>query len=50
MTLQLNDMQLLRNQGYIDGHWVAAQGQAVFPVTNPATGETLVELANMGAA
>lgn len=50
MTLQLNDMQLLRNQGYIDGHWVAAQGQAVFPVTNPATGQTLVKLANMGAA
>ena len=50
MTLQLKDMALLRNQGFIDGQWAAADSGRMFPVTNPATGATLVQVADMGAA
>ncbi len=48
MTLQLKEMTLLRNQGYIDGKWVAADSGKTFKVTNPATGKTIVEVADMG--
>ena len=50
MTLQLKDMALLRNQGFIDGQWAAADSGLMFPVTNPATGATLVQVADMGVA
>ena len=50
MTLQLKDMTLLRRQGWIDGQWTDADSGKVFAVTNPATGETLVEVADMGVA
>jgi len=50
MTLQLKEMQLLRNQGYIDGKWTPADSGKTFKVNNPASGETLVEVADMGAA
>jgi succinate-semialdehyde dehydrogenase/glutarate-semialdehyde dehydrogenase len=50
MTLQLKEMTLLRNQGYIDGKWVAADAGKTFKVTNPATGKTIVEVADMGGA
>jgi delta 1-pyrroline-5-carboxylate dehydrogenase len=50
MTLQLKDMTLLKRQGWIDGQWVDADSGKVFAVTNPATGQTLVEVADMGAA
>ena len=49
MTLQLKTMALLRNQGYIDGRWSAANAGGVFKVTNPATGATVCEVADMGA-
>ena len=49
MTLQLKAMALLRNQGYIDGRWSAADAGGVFKVTNPATGATVCEVADMGA-
>jgi succinate-semialdehyde dehydrogenase/glutarate-semialdehyde dehydrogenase len=49
MTLQLKTMALLRNQGYIDGRWSAADAGGVFKVTNPATGATVCEVADMGA-
>jgi succinate-semialdehyde dehydrogenase / glutarate-semialdehyde dehydrogenase len=50
MTLQLKDMALLKNQGYIDGKWAGADSGRLFKVTNPANGETIVEVADMGAA
>ena len=50
MTLQLKDMSLLKRQGWIDGQWVDADSGKVFAVTNPATGQTLVEVADMGVA
>lgn len=48
MRLQLRETQLVRTNGYIDGRWRSAVDGRTFPVTNPATGEVLVEVANMG--
>ncbi|MEI6547965.1 MAG: aldehyde dehydrogenase family protein, partial [Burkholderiales bacterium] len=50
MTLQLKDMTLVKRQGFIDGQWVDADSGAVFAVTDPATGQTLIEVADMGVA
>ncbi|MCS7006895.1 MAG: NAD-dependent succinate-semialdehyde dehydrogenase [Thermoleophilia bacterium] len=44
------EVPLLRRQAYVDGRWVDADSGATFPVTNPATGETLAEVPRMGAA
>lgn len=48
MSLDLREMQLLRRQGYVEGRWISAHDSRVFPVRNPATGEILAEVANMG--
>ncbi|MFP5405527.1 MAG: NAD-dependent succinate-semialdehyde dehydrogenase [Gammaproteobacteria bacterium] len=50
MTLQLKDMTLLKAKGYIDGKWVDGDSGERFAVTDPASGATIVEVANMGAA
>ena len=50
MTLSLSDPSLLRNQAYINGEWVNADDGATFPVTNPANGELITEVAKIGAA
>lgn len=47
MTLSLNDTALLKTQGYVSGKWVA--GSASFPVTDPATSETVAEVARLDA-
>jgi succinate-semialdehyde dehydrogenase/glutarate-semialdehyde dehydrogenase len=49
-TLSLNDSDLFRRQAYIDGRWCEADSGKRFPVTNPATGEVLAEVPEMGAA
>lgn len=41
---------LLREQAYIDGRWCDADNASTFAVTDPATGETLGQAPNMGAA
>jgi succinate-semialdehyde dehydrogenase/glutarate-semialdehyde dehydrogenase len=46
--LNLNDKDLWRSDGYIDGAWVAADGGERFAVANPATGETLAEVSDLG--
>jgi succinate-semialdehyde dehydrogenase/glutarate-semialdehyde dehydrogenase len=46
----LSDHSLLRTQAYIDGEWVDADDGSTFPVYNPATGELIAEMANVGAA
>jgi succinate-semialdehyde dehydrogenase / glutarate-semialdehyde dehydrogenase len=48
--LSLKDSKLLREQCYIDGRWVDADGGKTFPVHNPATGEELGTVPRMGAA
>jgi succinate-semialdehyde dehydrogenase/glutarate-semialdehyde dehydrogenase len=49
MTVPLREKTLLRHQGYINGQWRDADSQRVYPVINPATGETLATVADMGA-
>ncbi|HLB13646.1 MAG TPA: NADP-dependent succinate-semialdehyde dehydrogenase [Burkholderiales bacterium] len=49
-SLSLKDPKLLRQQCYIDGRWVDADGGKTLAVTNPATGEVLGTVPNMGAA
>lgn len=48
MSLSLNDMELLKTQAFINGQWVAAIDGSSFEVTNPANGEVLVSVPNMG--
>jgi succinate-semialdehyde dehydrogenase/glutarate-semialdehyde dehydrogenase len=50
MTLPLSDPDLLRSQAYINGQWVDADSGATVAVDNPATGETIVDVARVGAA
>ena len=48
--MQLNNPNLLKSQAYIDGKWRDAESGAVFAVRNPATGEILAEVADLGVA
>ena len=48
-SLELKDPKLLRNQCYVDGQWIDAEGGKTLAVTNPATGELLGTVPNMGA-
>ncbi|HYD30060.1 MAG TPA: NAD-dependent succinate-semialdehyde dehydrogenase [Azospirillaceae bacterium] len=47
--LVLNDPSLLQAQTYVDGAWMGALSGATFPVTNPATGQELGRVPDMGA-
>ncbi|MEA2779834.1 MAG: succinate-semialdehyde dehydrogenase / glutarate-semialdehyde dehydrogenase [Rhodospirillaceae bacterium] len=49
-SLALKDPSLLRQQGYINGKWVNADSGKAIDVTNPATGEVLGTVPNMGNA
>jgi succinate-semialdehyde dehydrogenase/glutarate-semialdehyde dehydrogenase len=49
-SLPLKDPSLLRQQGYINGKWVNADSGKAIDVTNPATGEVLGTVPNMGNA
>ena len=44
----LQDPSLLKTQALVDGHWI--DGPTRFAVTDPATGQTLAEVANLGPA
>lgn len=46
----LKDTTLLRHQAYLDGAWVDADSGRCFDVTNPATGERLIQVADCAAA
>ena len=48
--LQLKDPSLLRQQAYLNGQWRDADDGSTFAVTNPATGEMIGTVPNMGAA
>ena len=47
--MQLTDTKLFRQQGYIDGAWTGADSGKSIVVTDPATGEQLGTVPNMGA-
>ena len=44
----LKDPSLLTGQAYIAGEWVDADDGATFPVDNPARGDVLIEVADVG--
>jgi succinate-semialdehyde dehydrogenase / glutarate-semialdehyde dehydrogenase len=46
----LKDTKLLRTQCYVDGGWSSADNGKTFPIVNPATGATLADVPDMGAA
>ncbi|WP_415237646.1 NADP-dependent succinate-semialdehyde dehydrogenase [Sneathiella sp.] len=48
--MNLKDPQLFRQQGLIDGKWCDADSGAKFAVTNPATGDVMGTVPEMGAA
>lgn len=48
MTVPIREQGLLRHQGYINGQWQDAENREIYSVINPATGETLATVANMG--
>ncbi|MEQ8369268.1 MAG: NAD-dependent succinate-semialdehyde dehydrogenase [Alphaproteobacteria bacterium] len=45
----LEDRQLARSAAYVKGAWIAADDKATLEVINPATGETLTAVPDMGA-
>ncbi len=47
--ISLKDPQLFRTQAYVDGAWADAEGGKTFAVSNPATGEALAAVPDMGA-
>lgn len=47
--MQLHDQALLKSQALINGQWVDANHQTTRSVTNPANGECLATVPNMGA-
>jgi succinate-semialdehyde dehydrogenase/glutarate-semialdehyde dehydrogenase len=49
-ALSLKDPSLFRQQCYINGQWVDADSGKTVEVTNPATGEVLGTIPNMGTA
>lgn len=49
LTKHLKSTEFLRDSGYVNGSWIGGNGAATFDVLNPATGETLATLPEMGA-
>ena len=48
--MKLNDKSLLRQEAYICGDWIAADSGETIAVTDPASGEVLGTVPNMGGA
>ena len=50
LTSILKDSSLLREEAYISGKWCNADSGQRFEVTNPATGEVIAHVADLGVA
>ncbi|MGO4761756.1 NAD-dependent succinate-semialdehyde dehydrogenase [Cupriavidus sp. 2KB_3] len=48
--MQLKDPSLLKQLAYVNGQWIGADSGATFDVTDPATGEVVAKVADLGAA
>jgi succinate-semialdehyde dehydrogenase/glutarate-semialdehyde dehydrogenase len=48
MTIQLKDHSLFKTQAFINGDWVDADSGETFAVINPANGEHVADVANVG--
>ena len=49
-ALPLKDPKLFREQCYVDGQWVSADAKKTLAVINPASGQTLGTVPDLGAA
>lgn len=49
LTKHLKSTDFLRDAGYVNGSWIGGNGAETFDVFNPATGEKLATLPEMGA-
>ncbi|MGD8908174.1 MAG: NAD-dependent succinate-semialdehyde dehydrogenase [Chromatiales bacterium] len=50
MTINLEDSNLFREQGFINGSWTSADNEKTYSVINPSSQEELTRVPNMGAA
>ena len=50
MSMQIADQGFLKTRAFIDGEWVNADNGETLPVTNPANGEVIAEVAKCGTA
>ena len=50
MSIQISDQALLKTKAYINGQWVDADSGETLPVTNPANGEVIAEVAKCSTA
>ncbi|UDF31839.1 UNVERIFIED_ORG: NAD-dependent succinate-semialdehyde dehydrogenase (plasmid) [Roseateles sp. XES5] len=50
LTRHLKSTEFLRDAGYVNGNWIGGNGPETFDVLNPATGEKLATLPEMGAS
>ena len=48
--MQLSDKNLLKTKAYINGKWVDGDSGDTFAVTDPATGESIADVASCGTA
>ena len=48
--MELQDPTLLRTQAYVGGEWIDADSGATFDVTDPATGDVVASVADLGVA
>lgn len=46
----LKDPSLFKEDAYINGQWVKTNSGKIFPVNNPATGEIIAQVTNLGPA
>jgi succinate-semialdehyde dehydrogenase/glutarate-semialdehyde dehydrogenase len=49
MTLPLTDSTLLKNQAYVNGHWIDADDGATYDILNPADSSVVTSVAKVGA-
>ena len=47
---KIKNKSLIRNAGFIGGEWSDADGKKTFAVDNPATGEVIAQVADMGVS
>ncbi|MFU8784930.1 NAD-dependent succinate-semialdehyde dehydrogenase [Aliidiomarina sp.] len=50
MSISETARSFIRQQALVNGKWVSADNGATFAVTNPANGEHITDVANLGAA
>ncbi|MCV6596114.1 MAG: NAD-dependent succinate-semialdehyde dehydrogenase [Mangrovicoccus sp.] len=50
LPARLRDPSLLQSDAWVDGAWIPADSGARFPITNPARGDVIAQVADLGRA